>query len=124
MDDLVLDWLVRRARRHIRRRSGFAVTASTWSPPPPTMVRFQDVVFPVAPTTEPQEPVEEEDDEPTWPIQPAFLSADGVAVHVEYDIDNPPPVPGSEWTRFICISDTHSRTFQVSVQWRLDAGLS
>jgi len=30
-------------------------------------------------------------------------------VYVEYDLRNPPPHPGNEWTRFVCISDTHSR---------------
>jgi len=34
-------------------------------------------------------------------------------VHREYDIDSPPPHPGPEWTRFVCISDTHSRIFAV-----------
>ena len=24
-----------------------------------------------------------------------------------------PPHPGPDWTRFVCISDTHSRTFEV-----------
>ncbi|KAG2366823.1 Metallo-dependent phosphatase-like protein [Suillus spraguei] len=28
-------------------------------------------------------------------------------------IDIIPPHPGSDWTRFVCISDTHSRTFRI-----------
>ncbi|EMD38115.1 hypothetical protein CERSUDRAFT_49511 [Gelatoporia subvermispora B] len=35
------------------------------------------------------------------------------AVYVSYDTHNPPSHPGSAWTRFICISDTHSRVFPV-----------
>ena len=30
-------------------------------------------------------------------------------VYDSYDIDNPPAHPGAAWTRFVCISDTHSR---------------
>jgi hypothetical protein len=28
-------------------------------------------------------------------------------------VDIIPPHPGSDWTRFVCISDTHSHTFHV-----------
>ncbi|KAF8526837.1 Metallo-dependent phosphatase [Hysterangium stoloniferum] len=31
----------------------------------------------------------------------------------DYNIDDPPSHPGRGWTRFVCISDTHSRIFQV-----------
>ncbi|TCD62954.1 hypothetical protein EIP91_006185 [Steccherinum ochraceum] len=34
-------------------------------------------------------------------------------VYRDYNIGDPPPRPGPEWTRFVCISDTHSRTFAV-----------
>lgn len=34
-------------------------------------------------------------------------------VHREYDVSNPPARPGPGWTRFVCISDTHSRIFPV-----------
>lgn len=34
-------------------------------------------------------------------------------VHTAYDPGHPPPHPGSLWTRFVCLSDTHSETFQV-----------
>ncbi len=33
-------------------------------------------------------------------------------VHLNYDIYNPPPKPAGA-TRFVCISDTHSKTFPV-----------
>lgn len=59
------------------------------------------------------EDVQEQEEQDPWPEQPPSLFANGVAVHVEYDIENPPPVPGPEWTRFVCISDTHSKVFQV-----------
>ncbi|KAK0226047.1 Metallo-dependent phosphatase-like protein [Armillaria fumosa] len=42
------------------------------------------------------------------------LESDTEVVYVEYD--NPfqlPPPPSDEWTRFVCISDTHSHTFDV-----------
>ncbi|KAG1821884.1 Metallo-dependent phosphatase-like protein [Suillus subaureus] len=34
-------------------------------------------------------------------------------VYTSYDPTNPPSHPGENWTRFVCISDTHSRTFSV-----------
>ncbi|KAI5990078.1 Metallo-dependent phosphatase-like protein [Pisolithus albus] len=34
-------------------------------------------------------------------------------VHTAYDPGHPPPHPGPLWTRFVCLSDTHSETFQV-----------
>ena len=34
-------------------------------------------------------------------------------VYDSFDIDNTPPHPGSTWTRFVCISDTHSREYEV-----------
>ncbi|KAG8953355.1 hypothetical protein FRC00_006382 [Tulasnella sp. 408] len=36
-----------------------------------------------------------------------------VEVTMEYDIDFPPPKPGPEWTRFVCISDSHGQRFRV-----------
>jgi len=42
------------------------------------------------------------------------MSATSSKVYVEYDPTSPPPHPGKAWTRFICISDTHSSSnFQV-----------
>lgn len=35
------------------------------------------------------------------------------AVYETYDVADPPPHPGPAWTRFVCISDTHSRKFDV-----------
>ncbi|KIJ30341.1 hypothetical protein M422DRAFT_268208, partial [Sphaerobolus stellatus SS14] len=34
-------------------------------------------------------------------------------VHEDYDIKSPPPHPGQSWTRFVCVSDTHSRAYDV-----------
>ena len=34
-------------------------------------------------------------------------------IHTEYEPESPPPHPGSDYTRFVCLSDTHSRTFFV-----------
>ncbi|TFY62358.1 hypothetical protein EVJ58_g3907 [Rhodofomes roseus] len=35
------------------------------------------------------------------------------AVYVKYDPQDPPPHPGLSWTRFVCISDTHSHAYRV-----------
>ena len=42
-----------------------------------------------------------------------FCSAALMEVYTEYDPADPPPHPGPAWTRFICISDTHSRTLDI-----------
>lgn len=34
-------------------------------------------------------------------------------VYLDYDQESIPPHPGSNWTRFVCISDTHSRVFSI-----------
>lgn len=34
-------------------------------------------------------------------------------VHLNYDIECPPEVPSNQWTRFVCISDTHGHVFAV-----------
>jgi hypothetical protein len=34
-------------------------------------------------------------------------------VYVDYDRGAAPPHPGKTWTRFVCISDTHSRRFKI-----------
>ena len=34
-------------------------------------------------------------------------------VHTKYAFDDPPPHPGPGWTRFVCISDTHSKKFSI-----------
>jgi hypothetical protein len=68
-----------------------------------------------------KEPEVEDVDEPTGSQEENFPSYPPVVfrsttevVHLEYDIHNPPPPPTeSDWTRFICISDTHSRVFPV-----------
>ncbi|GJE87350.1 metallophosphatase domain-containing protein [Phanerochaete sordida] len=59
---------------------------------------------------------------PPPPLRGASFGADGVSaplasdtavVHTEYDVASPPPKPAGAWTRFVCISDTHDRTFAV-----------
>lgn len=34
-------------------------------------------------------------------------------VYLEYSLPHLPPKPSEEWTRFVCISDTHSRSFEI-----------
>jgi len=41
------------------------------------------------------------------------ITSETSAVYVSYDVNNPPAHPGPSWTRFVCISDTHSRTYPV-----------
>ena len=36
-------------------------------------------------------------------------------VYTTYDVNNPPAYPGPGWTRFVCLSDTHSETCKVPV---------
>jgi hypothetical protein len=48
----------------------------------------------------------EEDDVPS-------LHSPTCVVHKLYDISTLPPKPSEEWTRFVCVSDTHSREFPV-----------
>lgn len=45
--------------------------------------------------------------------EPSNLVSPTAMVYREYDISNPPPVPSPQWTRFVCISDTHTRVFPV-----------
>jgi 3',5'-cyclic AMP phosphodiesterase CpdA len=44
---------------------------------------------------------------------PEGFCAANFKVYLSYDSTNPPAHPGENWTRFICISDTHSHTFIV-----------
>ncbi|KAK7464069.1 hypothetical protein VKT23_006229 [Stygiomarasmius scandens] len=44
---------------------------------------------------------------------PETIRSSNCIVHVEYDISNPPPPLSSDWTRFVCISDTHAHSFTV-----------
>lgn len=43
----------------------------------------------------------------------SVLSSPTAVVYSNYDVSHPPPIPGPGWTRFVCISDTHFRTFPV-----------
>ena len=42
-----------------------------------------------------------------------LLKSSAEIVHLEYMPSKLPPKPSEEWTRFVCISDTHSHTFEV-----------
>ena len=45
-----------------------------------------------------------------------LLSTESAAVYVKYDIATVPQRPRNGWTRFICISDTHSDiSYQIPV---------
>ncbi|KAG6905415.1 hypothetical protein DXG01_002849 [Tephrocybe rancida] len=44
---------------------------------------------------------------------PNTIKTAGSVVHLEYDPQRLPASPGPEWTRFVCISDTHSRQFDI-----------
>lgn len=46
-------------------------------------------------------------------MSPSQLSTKSARVYVKVDPNNVPPHPGEEWTRFVCISDTHSKTLPV-----------
>jgi hypothetical protein len=41
------------------------------------------------------------------------LSADNARIYFGRDAGDVPPHPGDEWTRFVCISDTHSMRFPI-----------
>ena len=41
------------------------------------------------------------------------LTSPKEVIHLEYNPTSLSPRPSDEWTRFVCISDTHSRTFNV-----------
>ena len=42
------------------------------------------------------------------------LTAEGVAVHLSWDLKNPPERPkDGTWTRLICVSDTHCQIFPI-----------
>lgn len=41
------------------------------------------------------------------------IATECTRVYTEYDVANPPLPAGPGWTRFICISDTHNRKFEV-----------
>jgi len=44
---------------------------------------------------------------------PTALKSPTATVHLEYDPDALPPKPSEDWTRFVCISDTHTHRFDV-----------
>lgn len=49
---------------------------------------------------------------PAAAATPSLATATAV-VHLEYDLETPPPLPSADWTRFVCISDTHGQTCYV-----------
>ena len=68
---------------------------------------MEELTVPVALDAAPQEVVRDQSD-----IQPQISTA-STAVYLDYDVPDPPPVPASNWTRFVCISDTHAHEFPV-----------
>jgi len=48
--------------------------------------------------------------QPSDTVTPKDAGAPSIVVHDNYG-DNVPPHPGQDWTRFVCVSDTHSKTF-------------
>ncbi|KZT70277.1 Metallo-dependent phosphatase [Daedalea quercina L-15889] len=50
---------------------------------------------------------------PPEPRPTVSIRSQTAVVHLEYEPTQPPPVPGPGWTRFVCISDTHSRMVYV-----------
>jgi hypothetical protein len=55
-------------------------------------------------------------EEPAEGPKPRYevLTAEGVVVHLSWDLKNPPERPRDGiWTRFVCVSDTHCKIFPV-----------
>ncbi|KIJ66659.1 hypothetical protein HYDPIDRAFT_127870 [Hydnomerulius pinastri MD-312] len=48
-----------------------------------------------------------------YSTEPVQLATHNGTIYTAYDPTNPPPHPGEGYTRFVCISDTHSQTFEV-----------
>lgn len=46
-------------------------------------------------------------------IRWTFSKSPTAAVYVNHDPEDAPPHPGPSWTRFVCISDTHSRKYDI-----------
>ena len=58
------------------------------------------------------EPSRAPDEGPKPPYE--VLTAEGVVVHVSWDLKNPPERPkDGTWTRFVCVADTHCQIFPV-----------
>ncbi|KAG5651803.1 hypothetical protein H0H81_007362 [Sphagnurus paluster] len=49
----------------------------------------------------------------TIPYTPSSIKTSSSVILLEYDPETLPPPPSDQWTRFVCISDTHTRTFAV-----------
>ncbi|KAG9049457.1 hypothetical protein FS837_010261 [Tulasnella sp. UAMH 9824] len=75
------------------------------------MLMFEEPEKPVRGASgDDQDPVEALDTSPGS----ENLTTEDVRVYIDYDIENPPPPPESNgWTRFVCISDTHGKSFPV-----------
>ncbi|KAG6811946.1 hypothetical protein H0H92_005110 [Tricholoma furcatifolium] len=46
-------------------------------------------------------------------LKPQSIVTPSSVIHLEYDPATVPPVPSPSWTRFVCISDTHTRMCDV-----------
>lgn len=49
----------------------------------------------------------------SFEYNPITLKSPGEIVYLEYNPTELPPKPSDGWTRFVCISDTHSRSFPI-----------
>ncbi|KAH8106900.1 Metallo-dependent phosphatase [Cristinia sonorae] len=75
---------------------------------------FRDLLRPRSRRHRPPQPELESSTEPIpSSVTDTTSSMEPARYYVHYDIDNPPAHPGNGWTRFVCISDTHSRRFNV-----------
>lgn len=91
-------------------------TSTTLNPPTIREPRLLDFMFeePEKPTggisSDDQDPAEELDAPPAS----ENITTEDMRVYIDYDVEDPPPTPDSNgWTRFVCISDTHGKSFAV-----------
>jgi hypothetical protein len=67
------------------------------------MMERPKISFEIIPTSSDRDPI---------PLQPPICTPSAI-IHEEYEFDKLPPKPDGNWTRFVCLSDTHSRAFDV-----------
>src|SRR5882762_7670985 len=69
----------------------------------------------VVPSATPQPSVTSAAPPSLWNYSIETIHNSTCVIHTSYDPSSPPLLPGpsTEWTRFVCISDTHTQTFPV-----------